>query len=81
MGGASCGVPHLAIMSANVIPTDAAKLPAFDEKLRKCCEQTDIVKGLVDAELTDKVCAILIKPTWADDDRRKLKTMLDSLYT
>jgi hypothetical protein len=81
MGGASCAIPHLSIVNPNVIPTDPAKVPAFDAQLRKACAQTDIVKGLVDAELTDKVCAILQKPSWVDEDRRKLKAMLDSLYS
>ena len=81
MGGASCGIPHLAIMAANTLPANPAEQLEFDANLRACCKQTDIIKGLVDAELTDKVCAILAKPTWTDDDRRKLKAHLDSLYS
>jgi hypothetical protein len=81
MGGASCAIPHLSIVNPNTIPTDPAKLPPFDAQLREACKQTDIIKGLVDAELTDKVCAILQKTSWGDDDRRKLKAMLDSLYS
>ena len=81
MGGLVCGVPHLAIMGANVIPTDHKELPAFDAKLRACCAQSDINMGLVEAELTDAACAILGKATWTAEDRTNLKAMLDSLYT
>jgi hypothetical protein len=80
MGGAACAIPHLAIMANETIPTNPAKLPAFDAKLRECFTQTDIVHGIEDAGKTDAACLILQKTTWSAADRSALVDMLDALY-
>lgn len=80
MGGLVCAIPHLAIMSNEVVPTDPASFPAYDAKLRKCFAQTDIVAGLVEKGHGDDACAILKKGHFTHTDRVTLTDMLDSLY-
>ena len=80
MGGAACAIPHFAIMADEDIPTHAGKLLAFDQKLRRCFEQSDIVAGIVEAGQEDAVCEILKRSQWTLADRTALKDMLDALY-
>lgn len=89
MGGLSCAVPSNAIMAGATLPyqppnaadqTYISACIAFDEKLRRVYAQSDVVQGIVDADLAITVCPILAKQTWAPEDRETLWNSLKSLW-
>lgn len=80
MGGLVCAVPHFAILPGEGIPSKPSEIVEFDQRLRACFAQPQIVQGVVDAGHGDAACAILRKATWTMVDRTTLYDMLDSLY-
>lgn len=53
---------------------------AFDEKLRRVYAQSDVVAGIVDANLAMTVCPILAKPWFNPQDRETLWNSLQTLW-
>lgn len=89
MGGLSCAVPSNAIMAGAKLPlqpqdaSDAAYVSecnGFDEKLRRVYAQSDVVAGIVDANLAPQACAILAKPWWNPQERATLWGYLLTLW-
>ena len=89
MGGLSCAIPHNAIMAGANLPshsgnpTDPAYVSeciGFDAKVRKVYSQSDVVAGIVDADLAMTVCPILAKSTWTPEERETLWNAIKSLW-
>lgn len=80
MGGYACQIPHLAILRFDGIPTDQTQLPVFDEQLRKCFAQSNIVDGIVNAQTAQAVCNILKYQSWTSAQRSALYGYLEDLY-
>ena len=89
MGGLACLVPRNAIMAGTTLPEqpENASDPqyvtsciAFDAKLRQVFAQSDIVAGIVDADLALTVCPILAKSPWTAEERETLWNALNTLW-
>lgn len=89
MGGLSCAVPHNAIMAGAILPVQPTNASdpqyvsacnAFDEKMRKVYAQSDVVQGIVDADLAPQACALLAKSWWSTQDRATLWRYLLTLW-
>jgi hypothetical protein len=81
MGGIVCEIPKSAILRFDGVPADRRKLAKFDEQLRQCYAQPQIVQGIADAGHGYRVCKLLSKTRgWDDGERQDLYGMLIGLY-
>ena len=80
MGGIICSIPRNALLPGDGIPKRPSELIEFDQRMRLCFAQPQIVQGIADAGKGDAACALLRKTQWTGADRVALYDMLDALY-
>jgi hypothetical protein len=81
MGGVACQIERNAVLEFASVPTDAAKLPAFDAQLRKAFTLSEIAVAIEAAGTGPQVCAILWKFNgWTLADRTQLLDYLEALW-
>jgi len=80
MGGIVCWIPKLAILRFDGIPTHRKDLKEFDEQIRACYSQSEIVQGVFASGRAHEACDILAKQEWSTAERATVYEILQALY-
>lgn len=80
MGGIPCIIQRNAILKFKAVPTDPVEQTQFDEQMRRL--YATVATSVADDApyQAQAMCTILAKPTFTQEDRAALLSVIESLY-